>query len=116
MREQASRHCFFVLYEGSGHTYILAAGIPRYTGLQPVCVDVSLHMLACKPHLEGLSLSLATPDTQDEGDLDLGQVHEVLGHVDGHLVQESGGDVVAVLNVVEGGASCADVVMGRQDG
>ena len=67
-------------------------------------------------HLEGLSLSLATPDTQDEGDLDFGQVHEVLGHMDGHLVQEGGRDVVAVLNVVEGGAGLADVVLGRQDG
>lgn len=36
--------------------------------------------------------------------LDLGQIHEVLGHVDGDLVQERGGDVEVVLDVVEGGA------------
>ncbi len=52
-----------------------------------------------------LTLALATPDTQDEGHLDLGQVQEVLGHVDGKLVQEGGGDVVAVLDVAEA-ASC----------
>jgi hypothetical protein len=44
-------------------------------------------------------LSLATPDAQDEGHLDLGQVHEVLGDVDGDLVQEGGGDVEACRKV-----------------
>lgn len=39
--------------------------------------------------------------TQDQGDLDLGQVQEVLGHVDGQLVQEGWGDVEAILNVVQ---------------
>ena len=48
-------------------------------------------------HLEGLALSLAAPDAQNQGHLDLGQLHEVLSHVNGHLVQESGADVEAVL-------------------
>ena len=39
--------------------------------------------------------------TKDEGDLDLGQVEEVLGDVDGDLVQEGRGDVEAILNVVQ---------------
>ena len=33
--------------------------------------------------------------------LDLGELQEVLGHMDGNLVKEGGGDVEAVLNVVE---------------
>lgn len=33
-------------------------------------------------HLEGLTLTLATPDAENQGNLDLGQVHEVLGNVD----------------------------------
>mmetsp|Transcript_11353 Transcript_11353/g.34115 ORF Transcript_11353/g.34115 Transcript_11353/m.34115 type:complete len:373 (-) Transcript_11353:479-1597(-) len=49
-------------------------------------VDTQLLVRQCA--LEGLSLALATPDTQNQGHLDLGEVHEVLGHVDGHLVQE----------------------------
>jgi hypothetical protein len=40
-------------------------------------------------------LSLSSPDAQDERHLDLGQVHEVLGDVDGDLVQEGGRDVEA---------------------
>ena len=43
--------------------------------------------------------------TQNEGNLDLGQVQEVLGNVDGYLVQESRGDVESVLNVVQVAAS-----------
>jgi hypothetical protein len=46
-------------------------------------------------------LSLASPDAQDEGHLDLGQVHEVLGDVDGDLVQESGGDVEACVSRIK---------------
>ena len=48
-------------------------------------------------HLEGLALALATPDAENQGDLDLRQVHEVLCHVDGELVQERRADVEAVL-------------------
>ena len=43
--------------------------------------------------------------TEDEGDLNLGQVEEVLGNVDGDLVQEGGRDVEAVLDVVQVTAS-----------
>ena len=43
--------------------------------------------------------------TEDEGDLDLGQVEEVLGDVDGDLVQEGRGDVEAILDVVQVAAS-----------
>ncbi len=48
-------------------------------------------------HLEGLALALAAPDAENQGDLDLGQLQEVLGHVDGQLVQERRRDVKAVL-------------------
>ena len=48
--------------------------------------------------------------TQDEGDLDLGQLQEVLGNVDGQLVQEGWGDVEAVLNIVQVSGSLAEVV------
>jgi hypothetical protein len=48
-------------------------------------------------YLEGLALALATPDAENQRDLDLRQVHEVLGHVDGELVQERWADVEAVL-------------------
>lgn len=48
-------------------------------------------------HLEGLALSLAAPDAQNQGHLDLGQLHEILGHVDRHLVEEGGADIEAVL-------------------
>mmetsp|Transcript_33755 Transcript_33755/g.95506 ORF Transcript_33755/g.95506 Transcript_33755/m.95506 type:complete len:252 (+) Transcript_33755:323-1078(+) len=47
--------------------------------------------------LEGLALALATPDTQDQWHLDLGQVHEVLANVNSHLVEEGRGDVEAIL-------------------
>eukprot|EP00958_Prasinococcus_capsulatus_P000683 scaffold50_cov420-Prasinococcus_capsulatus_cf.AAC.36 len=43
--------------------------------------------------LERLTLALASPDAQDEGDLHLGQLHEVLRNVDRELVQERGGNV-----------------------
>lgn len=39
--------------------------------------------------------------TEDERNLDLWEIQEVLGNVDGHFVQESWGDVVALLNVVQ---------------
>lgn len=38
--------------------------------------------------------------TENQGDLDLGEVQEVLGNVDGDLVKEGRGDVEAVLDVV----------------
>lgn len=49
------------------------------------------------PNLEGLALALATPDAENQRHLDLRQVHEVLGDVDGELVQERRADVVAIL-------------------
>lgn len=52
-------------------------------------------------YLEGLALALSSPDTQDEWDLDLGKVHEVLCHVNGHLVEESRRDVETIRDVVE---------------
>eukprot|EP00955_Chlamydomonas_euryale_P073524 361767-Chlamydomonas_euryale.AAC.14 len=61
--------------------------------------------LVCERALEGLALALATPDAQDERHLDLGQVHEVLGNMDGHLVQEGRRDIEAICNVVERAAS-----------
>ena len=39
--------------------------------------------------------------TENQGDLDLGEVQEVLGDVDGDLVKEGRGDVEAVLDVVQ---------------
>ena len=39
------------------------------------------NLLVGQVALEGLALALATPDAQDEGHLDLGQVQEVLGHL-----------------------------------
>uniref|UniRef100_A0A8R7Q3E2 Uncharacterized protein n=1 Tax=Triticum urartu TaxID=4572 RepID=A0A8R7Q3E2_TRIUA len=62
-------------------------------------VDAHLgeHQLA----LERLALSLASPDTQDERDLDVGECHEVLGEVDDELVHERRGDVQPVHGVVE---------------
>jgi hypothetical protein len=48
-----------------------------------------------------LKARLSVGLTKDEGNLDLGQVEEVLGDVDGDLVQEGWGDVEAVLNVVQ---------------
>ena len=48
----------------------------------------------CKTN-EGLCL------TKDQWDLDLGQIEEVLGDVDGQLVQEGRGDVEAILDVVQ---------------
>ena len=69
-----------------------------------------------RSHLEGLALALSSPDSQDEGDLDLGQVHEVLGDVDGQLVQEGGRDVEALLDVVEVAAGVGEIVGGAHDG
>lgn len=66
-------------------------------------------------HLEGLTLTLATPDTENQGDLDLWQVHEVLGNVDGKLVKESRGNVETLLNVVEGAAGSAQVLSAGHD-
>lgn len=63
-----------------------------------------------------LTLTLTTPDTQDERHLDLWQVHEVLGNVNGDLVQESWGDVEAILDVVEGPGCIAQVLSGAQHG
>ena len=67
-------------------------------------------------HLEGLSLALATPDAENQGNLDLGQVQEVLGHVDGQLVQEGGGDEETVLDVVHGPLGVGEVVFAGEDG
>jgi hypothetical protein len=50
--------------------------------------------------LEGFSLALASPDTQDEWHLDVWQGHEVLGEVHNELVHEGRGDVQAVQGVV----------------
>jgi hypothetical protein len=50
--------------------------------------------------LEGFSLTLSSPDTQDEWHLDVWQGHEVLGEVDNELVHEGRGDVQAVQGVV----------------
>ncbi len=49
----------------------------------------------------GCSDSPCVQLTQDKRDLDLGQVQEVLGDVDGYLVQEGRGDVESVLDVVQ---------------
>ena len=67
-------------------------------------------------HLEGLSLTLSSPDSQNEGNLDLGQVHEVLGNVDGHLVKEGRGDIKSLLNVVEALPSLGQIVLRAHDG
>uniref|UniRef100_A0A8R7U5A8 Uncharacterized protein n=1 Tax=Triticum urartu TaxID=4572 RepID=A0A8R7U5A8_TRIUA len=78
-------------------------------------VDAHLgeHQLA----LERLALSLASPDTQDERDLDVGECHEVLGEVDDELVHERRGDVQPVHGVVEVvlAQALADVLVGAQD-
>ena len=54
--------------------------------------------------------------TQDEWDLDLGQLQEVLGNVDGQLVQEGWGDVEAILDVVQVPGSLAQVVLAGEHG
>ena len=46
---------------------------------------VDVQLLEGEVALEGLALALATPDAQNEGDLDLGEVQEVLGNVDRQL-------------------------------
>ena len=48
--------------------------------------------------------------------LDLGQVQKVLGDVDGDLVEESWGDVEAILNVVQVPGSRGQVVLAGEDG
>mmetsp|Transcript_899 Transcript_899/g.2087 ORF Transcript_899/g.2087 Transcript_899/m.2087 type:complete len:210 (+) Transcript_899:898-1527(+) len=66
--------------------------------------------------LEGLSLSLATPHTQDEGNLDLRQFHEVLCYVHGELIEERLGNVEALCcDVVVGLAPLTNVVRGILD-
>ena len=47
-----------------------------------VCLRMRMRVYA-NAHLEGLALALSSPDSENERDLDLGQVHEVLGDVDG---------------------------------
>ena len=54
--------------------------------------------------------------TKDQWDLDLGQVQEVLGNVDGQLVQEGWGDVEAVLNVVQVPGCLRQVVFAGEHG
>mmetsp|Transcript_16770 Transcript_16770/g.36477 ORF Transcript_16770/g.36477 Transcript_16770/m.36477 type:complete len:491 (+) Transcript_16770:122-1594(+) len=48
--------------------------------------------------LESLALTLTTPDTEDQGHLELGEIEVVLHDVHGELVQESGGDVVVTVD------------------
>ena len=71
------------------------------------CEDVTVHCEKGSHHLR-LRLTvrfsrakLSGGLTEDEGNLDLGQVEEVLGDVDGDLVQEGWGNVETVLNVVQ---------------
>ena len=48
--------------------------------------------------------------------LDLGQVEEVLGNVDGDLVKESRGDVEAILDVVQAAGCGGQVLLAGQHG
>ena len=67
--------------------------------------------------LEGLTLTLTTPHAEDEGNLDLGEVHDVLGNVAATPVHAALGDVVALVghvgDVLE---AVGDVVGGGHDG
>merc|ERR1719284_1313436 len=77
---------------------------------------VDAELLVGELDLEGLAVALATPDAENERDLDLGQVHVVLGDVDGHLVQEARRDVVVALEVTEVALGRLDVLGRREDG
>ena len=79
------------------------------------CSLLDAHFGEDKLTLEGLPLALASPDTQDQRHLDVGQGHEVLGNVKDELVHECGGDVVAIHGVVLP-QSLADVVVGAEHG
>mmetsp|Transcript_8889 Transcript_8889/g.24868 ORF Transcript_8889/g.24868 Transcript_8889/m.24868 type:complete len:463 (-) Transcript_8889:14-1402(-) len=74
-------------------------------------------LLEHKHGLEGLTLTLTTPHAEDEGNLDLGELHEVLADVDGDPVHETLGDVVSLVgHVVEVLETVGDVVGGGHDG
>merc|ERR1711990_220560 len=77
---------------------------------------VDTQLLEGQVGLECLSLSLASPDSEDEGNLDLWELHEVLRDVHGELVEEGLGDVVSLGGgVVVGLQSPALVVAGGLD-
>ena len=53
--------------------------------------------------------------TENERNLDLWEIQEVLGNMNGELVQEGWGDVVAFFNVVWIPCCCLQVVFARED-
>ena len=66
------------------------------TGLQLTSTHddrVDSHLLEGQVSLEGLTLTLSSPDSQNEWNLDLWEIHEVLCDVNGQLVKERLGDV-----------------------
>jgi hypothetical protein len=76
-------------------------------------------LLKDQVRLESLTLTLTTPDTQNQRNLDLRQVHKVLRDVHGGLVQKGRGDVVVVTiggKVVQVLLARGDVVRGGHDG
>lgn len=71
---------------------------------------VDAELLVGEHALEGLALALATPDTQDQGNLDLRQLHVVLGNMDGHLQARRGSTFCPGMPIV-----CCTETQGRPD-
>jgi hypothetical protein len=69
------------------------------TSKQPNLLDPKLGHY--KLTLERLSLTLASPYSQDKGNLDIGQAHEILSNVNHKLVHEGRGNVEPILHIVE---------------